>query len=101
MRPMSPNKSLQPGSGVVPDCIEIHVPWLGAAKLWSVGSSSAPMRTRVVPLLGVFVLLFGSGPVKADENTKNLLVIGRSSLASPIGLDLLVGALLKSNKTPM
>jgi hypothetical protein len=57
-------------------------------------------RIRIVSLLGVF-LIFGFGPVRADEKTpkeKNVLIIGRSSLA---GLHQLVGALLESNKTPM
>ena len=56
---------------------------------------------RIVGLLGVFVLLFGPGAVGADEKAaeeKNVLIIGRSSLA---GLHELVGALLRSNKTPM
>lgn len=62
------------------------------------------MKTRIIPLLGVFLLLFGSGPVRADEKTpkeKNLLIIGRSSLMSAPRQDELVGALLESNKTPM
>ena len=57
----------------------------------------------IVPLLGVFLLLFGSGPVRADEKApkeKNVLIIGRSSLMPPLAQQL-VGALLESNKTPM
>ena len=41
----------------------------------------------IVPLLGVFLLLFGSGPVRADEKApkeKNVLIIGRSSLRPPL-----------------
>ena len=59
---------------------------------------------RSVPLLGVFLLLFGSGPVRADEKSpreKHVLIIGASSLMSPPRQDELVGALLKSNRTPM
>jgi hypothetical protein len=56
---------------------------------------------RIVPLLGVLLIVFGSGTVRAEEKGpegKNVLIIGRSSLA---GLHELVGALLESNKTPM
>jgi hypothetical protein len=56
----------------------------------------------IVPLFGVFLLLFGFGPIKADEKDskeKNVLIIGASSLRSP--LHELVGAMLESNKTPM
>lgn len=58
-------------------------------------------RISIASLLGVFLLWFGSGPVRADEKApkeKNVLIIGRSSLA---GLHQLMGALLESNKTPM
>jgi hypothetical protein len=57
-----------------------------------------------VSLLGVFLLLIGSGLVRAGEQApreKNVLIIGASSLMSPPRQDELVGALLKSNKTPM
>src|SRR5687767_12207687 len=65
------------------------------------GSLSLGWCISLVPLLGVFLFLFGSGPVRANETVskeENLLIIGRSSLA---GLDQLVGALLASHKTPM
>src|SRR5688572_30285978 len=55
----------------------------------------------IVSLLSVFLLLLGSGPVRGEERAakeKNVLIIGRSSLA---GLHELVGALLESNRTPM
>ena len=56
----------------------------------------------LVPLWGVFLRLLGYGAIAEDDNArKNLIVIGRSSLASPIGQHLLVGALLESHKTPM
>src|SRR5215208_2474984 len=59
---------------------------------------------RIVPLLGVFLLLLGPGPLAAAEKTperKNLLIIGASSLIAPLGQPHLVGALLESKKTPM
>jgi hypothetical protein len=55
-----------------------------------------------VSLLAAFLLSFGPGT--AGEKTpkeKNVLIIGASSLMSPPRQDELVGALLKSNKTPM
>jgi hypothetical protein len=62
------------------------------------------MKTSLVPLLGVFLILCGVGPIKADEKTheeKNVLIIGRSSLMSPPRQDELVGALLESHQRPM
>src|SRR5215208_6956922 len=59
---------------------------------------------RIVPLLGVFLLLLGPGPLGAAEKTterKNLLIIGASSLISPLGQPQLVGALLESKGTPI
>jgi hypothetical protein len=55
---------------------------------------------RIVAWLGLLFFLLGPGPVRAEEaaKEKNVLIIGRSSLA---GLHEVVGALLKSNKTPM
>ena len=56
----------------------------------------------IVPLLGALLPLVCFESIKADEKDskeKNVLIIGRSSLASP--LHELVGALLESNKTPM
>jgi hypothetical protein len=53
-------------------------------------------------LLGVFLLLFGSGQVRADEKVpkeKNVIIIGRSSLRPPLAQHL--SALLESHKTPM
>jgi hypothetical protein len=56
----------------------------------------------LVLLLGVFLLWFGSGSVRADEKApkeKNVIIIGRSSLRPPLAQHL--EALLESHKTPM
>jgi hypothetical protein len=56
----------------------------------------------IVALLGVFLFLFGSEPVRSDEKTpvaKNVIIIGRSSLRPPLAQHLDV--LLQSNKTPI
>jgi hypothetical protein len=56
----------------------------------------------IVSLLGVFLFWFGSGSVSADEKAaKNVIIIGKSSLMTPVGLDELVGAMLESHQTPM
>ena len=56
---------------------------------------------HIVPLLGVFLLWFGAGPVGADEKAKekNVIIIGRSSLRPPLAQHL--EALLASHQTPM
>jgi hypothetical protein len=57
------------------------------------------MKTPIVLLLGVPLLLSGFERASAQESVpkeKNLIVIGRSSIASPIGQHQLVGALLES-----
>ena len=54
------------------------------------------------PLLGALLLWCGSGPGRAeDSKEKHVLIIGRSSLMSPLGQHQLVGALLESQRTPM
>lgn len=56
----------------------------------------------IVPLMGLFLFIFGCEPIKADDKNpreKNVLIIGASSLRSP--LHELVEAMLKRSKTPM
>src|SRR5688572_25910779 len=74
----------------------------GKKDLATSNARAAVRSVRIIPLLGVFLLLFGSAPIRADEKApekKNLIIIGRSSLRPPLAQHL--EALLESNKTPM
>jgi hypothetical protein len=64
------------------------------------------LHTMRPGILGVFsfALFFAVGQIAADEQaseTKNVLIIGKSSLMSPVGLHELLGAMLASRQTPM